>query len=129
MLKKFIVAILLIVYGISSSGMTLYVHYCCGRLDSINFSWTNNKKCPFASNSLRQGCCSSKQVELKIKSDHQPEYSVQSISKPLTTHQILILSTEIASYTLPFPIVAYSSTSPPFQKNISLYKLNCVYRI
>ena len=129
MFKKFIIAILLIVYGVSSSGTTLYIHYCCGKLDKIDFSTSSNKNCPFASQSFGKGCCDCKQVQIKIKSDHQPEYSAKNISKPISTNHILISATEIVSNTLPFSILSYSLTSPPFRENISLYKLNCVYLI
>jgi len=127
--KKLIIVLLIAVYGVSSSGMTVYVHYCCGKLDKIDLSDSNNKKCPLHFEASTKGCCDGKQIEIKIKSDHQPEYAVKKVLKQFSINHIAEASTNTASYTLPYPILSYSSTSPPLKCNTSLHKLYCVYLI
>ncbi len=129
MFKNLIIVLLLAAYGVSSSGMTVYMHYCCGKLDKIDLSGSDNKKCPLSFQASTKGCCDSKQVEIKIKSDHQPEYAVKKVVKPVSTNHIVEAPTNTVSYTLPYSILSYSSTSPPLKENVSLYKLNCVYLI
>ena len=36
----------LILYGVSSPGATLYVRYCCGKIDKIDFSGSKKDHCP-----------------------------------------------------------------------------------
>ncbi len=130
MLKKLIIVLTIAVYGVPSSGMTFYIHYCCGKVDKINLSGSDNKKCPFVFQaSSAKGCCDSKKVEVKIKSDHEPGYSIKNFCKLFSDSHTLTASAVISFYTLPYSILSYSSTSPPLQENVSLYKLNCIYRI
>lgn len=70
-MKKIIVIVLLLVYGLSSSGATIHLHFCCGKLDDISFSSTDPKSCSEKTFNSKN-CCNSKHVELKVKSDQEP---------------------------------------------------------
>lgn len=129
MFKKLVIVLLMVVYGVSSSGMTLYIHYCCGKFDKINFSGTENKKCPLVFQASTKGCCDNKKVEIKIKSAQEAIYSSSHFSKAPESNQVIIASTATASYTLPYSILFYCCTSPPIKEKHLLYKLNCIYLI
>ena len=69
-MKKIIVIVLLLVYGLSSSGATIHLHFCCGKLDDISFSSTGQKSCSIKTFSSKN-CCNSKHVEFKVKADQE----------------------------------------------------------
>src|SRR6266536_2451381 len=97
MLKKLIIVLTIAVYGVPSSGMTFYIHYCCGKVDKINLSGSDNKKCPFVFQaSSAKGCCDSKKVEVKIKSDHEPGYSIKNFCKLFSDSHTLTASAVIS---------------------------------
>ncbi len=129
MFKKLLIILLMAVYGVSSSGFTLYMHYCCGKLDKVDLSYSDNKKCPLSFQASDKNCCANKQVEIKIKSDHQPEYAANKVVKLFSANYIAEESIITSFNTLPYSILSYSSTSPPLKKDVLLYKLNCVYNV
>ena len=125
-LKKLFSIILLLVYGLSSSGMTVQFHYCCGKLKDIKLTPVSEKQCRMNHSFGKKPCCDSKQVELKLKADQKTEQSVKfSFFTPALTKQqsgIVVLEPEIEKTILP-EVVA----PPPLQN--PLYILHCVYRI
>jgi hypothetical protein len=71
-MKKGLVLLLLMVYGLSSVGATLNFQYCCGKLDKINSIPVKAKKCckPEMKKKMEEnGCCNNKTFELKIKDE------------------------------------------------------------
>jgi hypothetical protein len=128
-MKKVIVILLLMVYGVSSMGMTVHFHYCCGKLKTVDLTPAKADKClkksSYGSNS--KPCCEEQKVELKIKDDQSaakvfnslayqeavnPNYEEHFINSP-EVHRKLI--TELFS--------------PPPYSSQSLFILNCVFRI
>ena len=119
----------MLVYGISSSGATLYVHYCCGKVDRIEFVEKKKSNCPFANKIARKGCCDNKQVQLKIKNDYKVEAQTQLSFKEYCAYH---------NYTHPVSeplfcnynnILSFTDTSPPLISSTPVYISNCVFRI
>lgn len=125
-MKKLASLILLLVYGLSSTGMTIQFHYCCGKLKDISFSPVAVKQCGMKHMSVGKPCCNDKRVELKLKADQKTEqvakfmFSVPVPEKPESGDFVL---TPFVSSTVVPEIFA-----PPPLTN-SLYILHCVYRI
>lgn len=60
----------MLIYCLSSTGMTLNVHYCCGKIKKVDWVSSPEKKC---GNEYKMGsmpCCQNKQVTLKPVSDY-----------------------------------------------------------
>jgi hypothetical protein len=124
-LKKLVVILLLMIYGVSSSGMTIQFHYCCGKLKSVQLSTVTKKQCGMKHSKLSKPCCSDKQVELKLKGDQKTEqakfvfFVPAQMNKPQAFLNIR-------------PVVSQSGIpeiyAPPPLTN-SLYTFHCVYRI
>ena len=57
-------------YGISSSGATLYFHYCCGKLVNIEIS-SANAHCGDEHQKGTKSCCKTKQIS---SSDNSFDY-------------------------------------------------------
>ena len=132
-MKKFLVTILAIVYITVSSGATINMHYCMGKL--MNWDLTNihnpQSKCGTCGmeKSGHKGCCTDKQKILQIEKN-------QKKSEP--AFQSLISSSEATtvSYTeLPFANIFSFVTgnpgthAPPRLGTVPIFIINCNFRI
>lgn len=125
LLKKIVVILLLMVYGLSSSGMTIQFHYCCGKLKSIQLSPVNEKQCGMKHALSTKPCCSDKHVEFKLKGDQKPEQAKVVFYAPVQlekTEFFLNLPHE------PSLVIIPEVFAPPPLAN-PLYIFHCVYKI
>jgi hypothetical protein len=125
-LKKLLVILLLMVYGLSSTGMTINFHYCCGKLKKVEFSSAQLDCGMKMKHSSGKKCCDNKQVDLKVK-DHQ---KVSESSK--TFSNAVFFANTFTDFTFSQPLEDKHSIpsvfAPPPLSN-SLYILHCAYRI
>ena len=125
-MKKFLVILLLLVYGAASSGMTLQFHYCCGKLDNVALTLPKDTHCGTDHKMGRKPCCDVKELALKIKSEQQTSTALQ-----------LFISLPAIKPTLPdFYVASPVATKgllpevfapPPLPQDFT--RLYCVYRI
>jgi hypothetical protein len=123
--KKLFAILLIMLYGVSSTGATVQLHYCCGKLKTIKLSAAPVKDCGNKQKMGSKPCCDTK--EIKAKSQDQQD--VYTFSVAPNAVELPTFFTEVNSgfafHPLYFPQAAYSS--PPLSK--SLFVLNCVFRI
>ena len=70
-MKKLLAIVILLVYGLSSTGMTVHFQYCCGMLEKIDFVPPVTKHCA-GDKGIKidsKKCCDDKEVNLKISSE------------------------------------------------------------
>lgn len=124
-MKKVLVIVLLLVYGVSSSGMTLHLHYCCGKLDRIDLSPVQHH-CGGENKVSKKSCCDNRALTFDLKAD-------QTAVKLLVP---AFQSLAIKPVPVEFPVSAPAETKgvrprivapPPLQKDFNT--LFCVYRI
>lgn len=125
-MKKVFVILLLMVYGVTSSGMTLHFHYCCGKLDRIDLSPVKHKGCGMDHKLGKKSCCDNKAVTLDIKSE-------QSAAKHINpSFQLFAVKPAQPEFLISSPLEAKGLepqlfAPPPLQKDLHI--LFCVYRI
>ncbi len=128
-MKKLVIILVLIAFGFSSTGMTLHVHFCCGRLDMVKLVPENDDHCPVDHKERKNNCCDDKQVELKIKTDYKNEKSTQlkmkgyepgAYCKPAAVWTATLIKSGYNSI---------NADSPPACPPLKIYKANCIYRI
>lgn len=114
-------------FGISSSGATVQLHYCCGKLKSISFGSIAEKDCGMQGKMGSKPCCETKSVSAKEQSNDHEVYTialgVKAPVEPLVLEQVAP-ELFIAEEPVNTPVI---QSSPPLIKDISL--LNCVFRI
>ena len=124
-LKKLSVILLLMIYGLSSTGMIVNFRYCCGKLKKVEFSSAGVECGMKMKHNSSKKCCDSKQLELKVKADQKiteaAKPAVKSIAHLTSFSGFLIAHPVQGKYLIP-----YIFAPPPKQK---LHILNCVYRI
>jgi hypothetical protein len=85
-MKKFLAAILAIVYLTVSSGATINLHYCMGKLMSWDLSAKNKNTCGTCGmeKAGQKGCCHDEHKQLKAEKDQkisEPVFQFLSINK------------------------------------------------
>ena len=126
-LKKLSLILLLIVYGLSSTGMTLNFHYCCGKLKKVEFSTVPVECGMKAYHGDKKKCCDKNQVELKVKADQKITEAEKNAFK--TTTLSGSFSDLSFSHLANDKYLVPSIFAPPPLFNHHLYLLHCVYRI
>jgi hypothetical protein len=126
-MKKFVVAILAVIYLFVSTGVAFNIHYCMGKVASVDFI-QHSDKCNKCGMKIKGGCCKDEFKIVKLSDSHQ-----------LTAHETGIFS--------PFAIIDNSKSfldsdivgvyvssdlknhSPPVSQDIPLCILNSIFRI
>ena len=139
-MKKFIVAILAILYLNTSIGATIHLHYCMDKLVAWDLgNKEDNIVCPYCGmaktattdqhcGSDSKGCCKDEQKHVKIEKDQKATENNFDFSKVLFQPITISYSDNNVNYNatyLEYPI----SNSPPGTRNIPLFVRNCVFRI
>jgi hypothetical protein len=128
--KKFLATILAIIYFTASTGAAVNIHYCMGKLQSMDFGRLAGKKkvCSKCGMANKKGCCEDKHQVVKLDKKYTVPVTVFSatkfISLPTKFYSIEplpIRTNEILDYS--------SSNSPPGKGNLPLFIRNCVFRI
>jgi hypothetical protein len=127
-MKKLFIIVLMLVYGLSSSGMTISLHYCCGKLDGISFSGKEEKSCKMGNHVKKSDCCNDKQISASLHSDQQlaakwVQANKQIIAAPV--HQDINTSFKggiVSNNRL-------ARGTPEYLPSIPIFLRNCVFRI
>ncbi|MGK2861396.1 MAG: HYC_CC_PP family protein [Chitinophagaceae bacterium] len=139
-MKKFLIAILAIVYVTTAMGATVHFHYCMDKL----VAWDLGKKGPAKKSCSNcgmkktsadkhchqetKGCCKDEQKLVKLADDqkitsgpvHQVPVNIEGVSLVYPEYSFGILSSDKEQN-------PYANSPPP--PAMSLFLLNCVFRI
>ena len=126
-LKKLSVILILLIYGLSSTGMTVNFHYCCGKLKKVQFSSAQIECGMKMKHSSSKKCCDSKQLELKVKADQKVPEGAKQVSQvndlPVNLSQFAVASPVYTKFLIP------SVFAPPPLASQQLNILYCTFRI
>lgn len=124
-MKKFITAILAVLYLATSSGATIHMHYCMGKLADWGLSDSKLKTCPKCGMEKTEksdnGCCKDEQKFLKDDSAQKlTESNLQmlqlfSVAIPAAFIELRVL--DIQSITVENPI----NHAPPRTHGVAIY--------
>lgn len=127
-MKKLFIILIMLVYGVSSSGMTINLHYCCGKLDDVSFTGDHSKGCAMASVKKNSKCCHNQQLTVKLNTDQQQAVKWVQVHKAyvaelpapvyLLTPTNLLAATGVLARGTPFTL-----------PSVPIYLRNCVFRV
>jgi hypothetical protein len=117
------------VYGLSSSGMTVQLHYCCGKLKKVEFKPVEQTACKHGMHKMKnKKCCENKAFELKVKGDQKAEHtSLLKFFK--NTSEVRMISFVLCHEHPISKQLSPVAFAPPPQLTTPLFIMNCVYRI
>jgi hypothetical protein len=131
-MKKFIVAILAVLYLGTSVGATVHLHYCMDKLANWSL-WPkkgdNCNKCGMSKSEKKSsGCCKDEQKRVKVENDQKATESYHMLQ--LNSVAISVAFVELPAIHLP-SVTEKSPLShgPPRSGTIARYICNCVFRI
>ena len=126
-MKKLLAISLLMIYGLSSFGITVNFHYCCGKLKTIKISNVKTKSCGMEKKMAGKACCGDKIFELKVKTDYNTQTSCTL--SPLSPVILPVYYPE-QIFNTQYSILNTQYLQPPsLGSPPPLYILHCVYRI
>ena len=127
-MKKLFIIVLMMIYGLSSSGITISLHYCCGKLDGVSFSGKQERTCEMGNHFKKSGCCNDKQVSASFNSEQQAATKwVQSAKQTIAAPVYHVLNTSFKGYVVSVNRLARGT--PKHLPPIPLFIKNCVFRI
>lgn len=132
-MKKFITAILAVLYLGTSSGATIHMHYCMGKLADWGLGHNKSKTCGQCgmekTESTDNGCC---------KDEHKffKDDSAQKITEN-SLQMLQVLSAAMPAAYIELPVVEFpslteespNSNAPPRTQGVPVYIRNCVFLI
>jgi len=132
-MKKFIVAILAVLYLGTSTGAMVHMHYCMGKLADWSLGHNKSKTCGNCgmekSEEKDNGCCKDEHKFVKNDNDQKTaesfvtNFALQVIDIPVecfTSSEILV-----SSVTEKHPV----SHAPPRSSGVAVYIRNCTFLI
>jgi hypothetical protein len=133
-MKKLIAAILAIIFITTSTGATVYLHYCMGKLADWNLGYNTSDTCgkcgmKISEKKNNNGCCKDDHKFLKNTADQK----IAELGFQLTQVMVVALpasSIEISFYDFPsMAEVKHVSHAPPRSSCVAVYLRNCVFLI
>ena len=130
---KFIITILAFLYICSSTGATLQMHYCMGKLADWGLTHSASKTCNKCG--MKKGphkynnCCRDEHKFFKDKTDQQ---SIKAGFQMLHLYAGTLPIYPLFAQTHYFPAIAAEnpmSHAPPFYPSVAVYIRNCVFLI
>jgi hypothetical protein len=130
-MKKVLVTILAFTYLVVSSGATINLHYCMGKLVNWDFSHQQQSKCDVCGmqKADHKGCCNDKHKVFQIDKDQKTvEFSWQFL--PLYTDAVIHHYGDLSAFhATSIAIENPVSHGPPLLSTIPIFLLHCDFRI
>lgn len=128
-MKKVTAIFLLLLFLITNSGVAVNVHWCGGKLSSIDFFANGEHKCKCGKKAMKPNCCKDKTSHLKANDElSKANHFAYKISIP-TFLFTLIKQSEIA----PLAHLQYEASTfyylPPFKPKVPIYLLDGAFLI
>ena len=128
MFKKVAIIIIVLVYGLSSTGAIVHLDYCCGKLSNITLAPVEKKKDDCHKNQIKgKSCCDSKELHLSVKGEQEPlQKVVNAVSISFAFYPLHQVDFTIQGF---HTIHSYSTGPPPLLLNTPLFIQHCAFRI
>ena len=130
-MKKFFTAILAVLYLVTSSGATIHIHYCMGKLADWGLSKNNSKTCPECGMEKTEksdnGCCKD---EHKFVKDDSAQKLTESNLQMLQLFSVAIPATFIELPALDIQSITEENPvnhAPPRTHGVAIYIRNCIF--
>ena len=130
LLKKFVAIFFLLIYGFTSVGATVHIHYCMGKYVGASLWQSKNEKCGKCGmvEKNKKGCCKDEHKQIKLSTDHQKAFTAfnyNTLISPAIVSDFIKVTFPQKQINALLPKV----NAPPPKQAIPIYILNCIFRI
>ena len=132
-MRRFLATILACLYLTTTTGATVHLHYCMGRVVDQSLWHSEKEQCGLCgmekSEQTDSGCCRDEHKQVKVESDHfKSAIAFQVLQFAMVTSPVSSLETEA------FDFSSKAEKTPVFLApdrscSIAIYKRNSVFRI
>jgi hypothetical protein len=129
-MRRFLLAIAVFVYGLTSLGWVLDIHYCMGKVDAVHLFEKEKSSCGTCGMSAEEseGCCHDEAALVMLIQDQKPPFTLKfNLESP-----VLYLPPVVALLSKPVllqrSVFAQPENAPPGFSN-PLFLRNRVFRI
>jgi hypothetical protein len=132
-MKKVLLGILALIYLSASTGATVHLHYCMGRLAEAGLFKQQQDTCSFCGMEKAtdgKSCCNDEELVVKISDDQKT--TVQScfyFEQPFTDLNPVQNGFQLRFVELPDHKAPPSNNGPPRSPEVPGYLMNCHFRI
>jgi hypothetical protein len=137
-MKRFLAAILALVYLSFSTGVMVHLHYCMGKFVSWSLSDHGSKVCDYCgmpkksstdSGLIKNNCCQDEHKQIKTEKDQKTVSPGLQITKPFQD-VVIAQYPELGNlYRSSLAIVHPNINGPPPASGVAAFLLNCNFRI
>jgi len=126
-MKRFTVAILALIYFTVSTGMVVNIHYCMGKVSSVNVDVLVKNLCACGKKETK-GCCKTEHKLIKLEDNHKASFTDVVFQSPvqIIEHPYNLINAPLISVN---DKMVPDNHSPPLLSKQDTYLLNCVFRI
>lgn len=130
-MKQIVALCLLVIYGFTTIGATIHVHYCMNKRVSWDISLGKDRKCETCGmdKAKSKGCCRDEYKCIQIRSEHQQP----AISVPVPAFTMTAILQPFFACTFTDPSLVQEGSpichAPPLSPGRRLHSLHCVYMI
>jgi hypothetical protein len=130
-MKRVLTSIIAIVYFVISSGLVMSVHYCMGKISSVDLNHNSTETC-VCGMSLKEtsnkGCCKTEIKMVKLEDNHKATYAFYNFQAPVTLAPQAISIFNVVDLYESAKVYA-DIHGPPLLSEQDTYLYNCVFRI
>lgn len=126
-MKKLIVLLVIMVYGLTSTGAIVHLDYCCGKLANISLSTSPMEDCK-DDGMKANSCCDSKHVILKVKGEQEVAVKWMNTQKQ-SAFPIAFVHDQHEVTTSFKPSNEFSTGPPAPDSQVPLFIQHCLFRI
>ena len=120
LVKKFVVIFFSIFYLISSSGISLNVHYCGGKIKHVSIINANEKDC-CGKKKMSKKCCKDKVAYFKIKDNHKSNQFAKVVTPSVKLINAVLPTTSVDFYVNSVHSSIQNDHAPPVIYDNPLY--------
>jgi hypothetical protein len=126
--KKFVITILAFLYLGLASGVVMNMHYCMGKLSSVDYGYNEHDHCDECGMAKNDGCCNTELKVVKLQDSHELLKSNLQLLKYCTQFFNVshIFAPEVISDYKEFNFTYYS---PPDRRTNLVYLHTSILRI
>jgi hypothetical protein len=130
-MKRTLTSIIAIIYFVISSGLAMSIHYCMGKISSVDLNHNSTETC-VCGMSLKEtsnkGCCKTEFKMVKLDDNHKAAYTFYDFQAPVVLLPATINLFDAVDLRASEKIYA-DIHGPPLISKQDTYLLNCVFRI
>jgi hypothetical protein len=130
-MKRVLTSLIAMVYFVISSGMVMSIHYCMGKISSVDINHNKTETC-VCGMSLKEtsnkGCCKTEFKMVKLEDTHKAAYAFYEIQAPAVL--LPSVTSLFQQVDLQQSAEVYADIhGPPLLSEQDTYLFNCVFRI